>query len=215
MQHLITLILEGSDANVEAVEAMLLLSQWVSHRPQAGIAVGRGEEDRVAWMYTGTALRLGYFLGIDRTSFKDDHDGDVATFNRKRVAWAACYICDRQVSIRLGRGFWSRGPGPLSGLKSEDFPTLQPRSPNEDNWALIFQANLELTQIFNNVHDMLYSLKGHAWMEMLEGRYVKYLDDFRASIRGWHEVWGTLICELAITTNFLEYWLIISQVLPT
>jgi hypothetical protein len=196
MQQLISMILAGSGANVEAVEAMLLLSQWVSHRPQAEIAVGRGEEDRVAWMYTGTALRLGYFLGIDRTSFKNDYHEDRATFNRKRVVWAACYICDRQVSVRLGKGFWSRGPGPLSGLKSEDFPTLQPRSPNEDNWALIFQANLELTQIFSNVHDILYSSKGHGWKEMLEGRYTKYLDDFRTSIRSWNDVWGTLICEL-------------------
>jgi hypothetical protein len=110
--------------------------------------------------------------------------------------WAACHICDRQVSVRLGKGFWSRGPGPLSGLKSEDFPTLQPRSPNEDNWALIFQANLELTQIFSNVHDILYSSKGHGWKEMLEGRYTKYLDDFRTSIRSWNDVWGTLICRL-------------------
>jgi hypothetical protein len=175
---------------------MLLLSQWVYHRPQVDLAIGRGEEDRVAWMYIGTALRLGYFLGIDRTSFKNDNHVDSATFNRRRVTWAACYICDRQVSVRLGKGFWARGPGPLSGLKSDDFPTLQPRSPNEDDYARIFQANLELTQIFSNVHDILYSSKGHGWQEMLEGRYAKYLDDFRTSIRVWNDVWGTLICKL-------------------
>jgi hypothetical protein len=196
MQQLVSNILAGSGANVEAVEAMLLLSQWVSHRPQVDLAIGRGEEDRVAWMYIGTALRLGYFLGIDRTSFKNDNHVDSATFNRRRVTWAACYICDRQVSVRLGKGFWARGPGPLSGLKSDDFPTLQPRSPNEDDYARIFQANLELTQIFSNVHDILYSSKGHGWQEMLEGRYAKYLDDFRTSIRVWNDVWGTLICKL-------------------
>ncbi len=59
MQQLISNILAGADANVEAVEALLLLSQWVSHRPQVASIVGRGEEDRVAWMYIGTALRLG------------------------------------------------------------------------------------------------------------------------------------------------------------
>jgi len=194
MQQLISTILAGADADVEAVEALLLLSQWVSHRPQASIAVGRGEEDRVTWMYIGTALRLGYFLGIDRTSFKSDTREDPAIFNRKRLVWMACYICDRQVSVRVGKGFWSRGPGPLSGLKSTDFPTLQPISQDGDNWALIFQANLELTQIFSNVHDILYSSKGHGWKEMLEGRYAKYLDDFRSSIRSWNDVWGTLIC---------------------
>lgn len=198
MQQLISMILAGADAEVEAVEAMLLLSQWVSHRPQASIAVGRGEEDRVAWMYIGTALRLGYFLGIDRTSFKSDSHEDPAKFNRKRLVWSACYICDRQVSVRLGKGFWARGPGPLSGLKADDFPTLKPTSPNADNFAMIFQANLELTQIFSNVHDILYSSKGHGWKEMLEGRYAKYLDDFRTSIRSWNDVWGTLVCKLLL-----------------
>lgn len=204
MQQLISMILAGADANVEAVEALLLLSQWVSHRPQASIAVGRGEEDRVAWMYIGTALRLGYFLGIDRTAFKSDSHEDPAVFNRKRLVWSACYICDRQVSVRLGRGFWARGPGPLSGLKSSDFPTLQPLNPNADNYALIFQANLELTQIFSNVHDILYASKGHGWKEMLEGRYAKYLDDFRTSIRSWNDIWGTLICECSNMSSWME-----------
>lgn len=68
MQQLLSTILAGSDANVEAVEAFLILSQWVSKKSQA--SVGRGEEDKLAWMYIGNALRLGYLLEIDRTSFK-------------------------------------------------------------------------------------------------------------------------------------------------
>ncbi|RDW91616.1 hypothetical protein BP5796_02781 [Coleophoma crateriformis] len=203
MQQLISTIMAGGEADVEAVEALLLLSQWVSHRPQQQIAVGRGEEDRTAWMYIGTALRLAYFLGLDRTAFKSESAEPPARFNRKRLVWAACYICDRQVSVRLGKGFWSRGPGPLSGLKSSDFPALQPRGPNQDNWALIFQANLELTQIFSNVHDILYASKGHGWKEMLEGRYAKYLDDFRTSIRSWNDVWGTLICSARLKASLM------------
>jgi hypothetical protein len=195
MQQLVSDILAGADADVEAVEALLLLSQWVSHRPQASVPIGRGEEDRVAWMYIGTALRLGWFLGIDRAAFKSDSHDDPAKFNRKRLVWSACYICDRQVSVRLGKGFWARGPGPLSGLTASDFPTLQRTASSEDDWALIFQANLELTQIFSNVHDILYSSKGHGWKEMLEGRYAKHLDDFRTIIRSWNDKWGTLICE--------------------
>ena len=194
MQQLISNILAGADANVEAVEALLLLSQWVSHRPQVAVTVGRGEEDRVAWMYIGTALRLGYFLEIDRTSFNSDTQEDPAKFRRKRLVWAACYICDRQVSVRVGKGFWARGPGPLSGLKADNFPTLQRTNEHDEDFATIFQANLELTQIFSNVHDILYSSKGHAWKEMLEGRYAKYLDDFRYSIRTWMENWGSLNC---------------------
>jgi hypothetical protein len=105
--------------------------------------------------------------------------------------------------VRLGKGFWARGPGPLSGIKSSDFPTLQPLIPSEDDWALVFQANIELHQIFSNVHDVLYSSIDHNWKEMIEGRYAKYLDDFRASTRSWDDTWGTLACEylLVILAN--------------
>ncbi|KAL2073889.1 hypothetical protein VTL71DRAFT_11215 [Oculimacula yallundae] len=203
MQQMISNISAGADAGVEAVEALLLLSQWVSHRPQVAVTVGRGEEDRVAWMYIGTALRLGYFLEIDRTSFNSDTQEDPAKFHRKRLVWAACYICDRQVSVRVGRGFWARGPGPLSGLKASNFPTLQRVGNHEEDFATIFQANLELTQIFSNVHDILYSSKGHAWKEMLEGRYAKYLDDFRYSIRTWIDNWGSLNCHPSIKASLM------------
>lgn len=43
MQQLVSSIVSGADAKVEAVEALLLLSHWVSHRPQAHTTVGRGE----------------------------------------------------------------------------------------------------------------------------------------------------------------------------
>jgi len=200
MQNMINEIMAGSDAELEAVEALLLLSQWVSNRPQHSVSVGRGEEDRVAWMYVGLALRLGYFLGTDRAAFKPDSREDPQTYRRKRLVWTACYMLDRQVSVRVGKGFWSRGPGPLSGLKGTDFPSLLEQSPEGDNWGSIFQANLELTQIFSNVYDILYAAKGHGWKEMLEGRYAKYLDDFRLSIRNWNDVWGNLQCKLAVVS---------------
>ncbi|CZT09159.1 uncharacterized protein RCO7_04039 [Rhynchosporium graminicola] len=212
MQQLISNIASGSDANVEAVEALLLLSQWVSHKPQVAVTVGRGEEDRVAWMYIGTALRLAYFLEIDRTSFSSDTQEDPVKYNRKRLVWAACYICDRQVSVRVGKGFWARGPGPLSGLKADNFPTLQRVTDHDEDFATIFQANLELTQIFSNVLDILYSSKGNAWKDMLEGRYAKYLDDFRYSIRTWRDNWGSLNCHpfikvsLMITYDYLRLY---------
>lgn len=212
VQQLISNIIAGSDADVEAVEALLIMSQWVSHRPQAQVTVGRGEEDRQAWMYIGTAVRLGYFLGIDRTAFKTDQAEHTQRFIRSKLAWVACYVCDRAVAVRLGKGFWARGPGPLSGLKAKNFPSLQPRAENEDNYAALFQANLELIQIFSNVHDILYSSKGHGWKEMLEGRYAKYLDDFRASIRGWHDSWGSLVCSphlkagLMLTYDYLRLY---------
>ena len=68
------------------VEAMLILAEWVPRRPHATPAVGRGEEDQAAWMYVGTAIRLGYLLGIDRTGFRTETDPS-AELNRKRLAW--------------------------------------------------------------------------------------------------------------------------------
>jgi len=59
--------------------------------------------------FVGTAIRLGYLLGIDRTGFRNENESQSAELNRKRLAWAACYMSDRQISVRLGKAFWSRG----------------------------------------------------------------------------------------------------------
>jgi hypothetical protein len=102
------------------------------------------------------------------------------------------------VAVRLGKGFWARGPGPLASFQSTDFPDLLPSNPGEENFAEIFQANLELTQIFSNVSDYLYSTKEHGWKEMLEGRYIKYLDDYQTIIRNWDDTWGNLHCSASV-----------------
>ncbi|RKF61706.1 putative zn2 cys6 dna-binding protein [Erysiphe neolycopersici] len=203
MQKLVSMILAGADANIEAVEALLILSQWVS-RPQTNSSpVGRGEEDRVAWMYIGTALRLAYYIGLDSTSFKDNKIKDAVSNHRNQLVWAACYMCDRQVSIRVGKGFWTRGPDLLFELKPSNFPTLRLNSTNCDDNASIFRANLEITQIFSSVHSILYSSKDHSWKEMLEGRYTEYLDDFRIRIRNWNDNWGSLKCSPRIKVSLL------------
>ena len=84
-------------------------------------------------------------------------------------------MCDRNVSVRLGKGFWSRGPGPTGGVLAKDFPTLQPKVHGQEDYATVMQANLELTQLFSNAHDILYSRRGRAWKVMIEGDYVKYI----------------------------------------
>jgi hypothetical protein len=115
--------------------------------------------------------------------------------------FAACYISDRQLSARIGRAFWSRGPVALAGVGRQgrqtfdDFPPLQPQTPDETDYASILQANLDLTQLFSNVHDVLYSGMGSSMKLMLAGNYVKYVDDFRRAIEGWKSIWGTLTCE--------------------
>lgn len=205
MRSLVSALAAGGPGNVETVEALLLLAEWTPYtsRSDAG-HVGRGEEDREAWMHVGTALRIGYFLGLDRYSFHVRGD-DVKDpqWQRKRLVWTACYISDRQISIRLGRAFWSRGPGPLTTLSRTDFPMLAPASPGEEDYASIFQATLELTLLFSNVHDVLYSNPGNSMRNHLAGSYIKYIDDFRSAIYGWKSVWGTLTCSPHLKATLL------------
>ncbi|KAH8752075.1 hypothetical protein BGZ57DRAFT_99656 [Hyaloscypha finlandica] len=200
MHQLVSEIIAGKKCDVEAVEALLLLSEW---EPQDSLSEGKeigcGEEDRAAWMHVGLALRIGYFLGLDRTAIKHDDEDKAAHFNRRRVTWAACYISDRQLSARIGRAFWSRGPVALAGIgrhgrQFDDFRPLQPQVPGDTDYASVLQANLDLTQLFSNVHDVLYSGMGSSMKLMLAGNYVKYVDDFRRAIEGWKSIWGTLTC---------------------
>jgi hypothetical protein len=127
--------------------------------------------------------------------------------------FAACYISDRSLSARIGRAFWSRGPVALTGVRNgrrtfDDFPSLQPQSEDETDYASILQANLDLVQLFSNVHDVLYSGMGNSMRLMLAGNYVKYVDDFRSAIVGWKSNWLTLTCEFP-ETQFKNRLLII------
>lgn len=195
MHDLISGIAAGHDCEVEAVEALLLLSEWEPQGLRNRIeAVGRGEEDRSAWMHVGIALRTGYFLGLDRTAFRQESEEEAKIDGRKRLAWANCYVSDRLISVRIGKAFWSRGPGPMTGLSSRDFPSLQPLSPGDEDHAKIMQATLDLTQLYSNVHDVLYSGMRTSGQMMLMGDYVKYVDDFRTAIARWNTTWGKLEC---------------------
>lgn len=196
MHELISGIAAGAECDVEAVEALLLLAEWEPQGLRPRIErVGRGEEDRAAWMHVGLALRSGYFIGMDRTSFRGDSFGDQEGEARRRLAWASCYVSDRLISVRIGRAFWSRGPGPMTGLVSQDFPSLQPAQEGEEDYAKIFQAMLDLTQLYGNVHEVLYSGMRTSNQMMLMGDYVKYVDDFRLAILRWKSLWGSLDCK--------------------
>ncbi|EEA25448.1 hypothetical protein TMatcc_006326 [Talaromyces marneffei ATCC 18224] len=194
MHELVASIAAGTECDVEAVESLILLAEWEPQGLRRNIErVGRGEEDRAAWMHVGLALRSGYFMGLDRTSFRGDptsEDFDA----RKRLAWTSCYITDRLISVRIGRAFWSRGPGPMTGFVSQDFPSLQPVTEGDEDYAKIIQATLELTQLYSNVHEILYSGMRASNQMMLMGDYIKYADDFRTAIHRWNQTWGGLKC---------------------
>ncbi|CAK4033166.1 related to 3-oxoacyl-[acyl-carrier- ] reductase [Lecanosticta acicola] len=203
MQSLVASLVYTGSAAVEAVEAMLILAEWVPRRPHSTPSIGRGEEDQAAWMYVGTAIRLGYLLGIDRTGFRAESEAQTADLNRKRLAWASCYMSDRQISVRIGKAFWSRGPGPMTTLRAEDFPSLRPRLHVNDNFAAIYQANLELTQLFSNAHDVLYATKSRSNQLNFGGEYVKYIDDFRVTLRHWNASWGHFTCSPPLKASLI------------
>lgn len=195
MQALVSALSAGGPGGVEAVEALLLLAEWTPYASRSAGNLEWGKEDREAWMSVGLALRIGYYLGLDKYSFPVIDDQKDPHWRRKRLVWTCCYISDRQISIRLGRAFWSRGPGPGLALKKEDFP-YPPRHAGEDDHASIFQATLELTLLFSNVHDVLYSSPGNSLRSHLTGGYyIKIVDDFRSAYYGWKSVYGTMTCE--------------------
>jgi hypothetical protein len=195
MHDLISGVAAGHDVDVEGVEALLLLAEWEPQGLRNQInKIGRGEEDRSAWMHVGIALRTGYFLALDRTAFRQESLEEAKIDARKRLAWANCYVSDRLISVRIGRAFWSRGPGPMTGLSTQDFPSLQPINPGDEDYGKIFQATLDLTQLYSNVHDVLYSGMRNTSTMMLMGDYVKYVDEFRMSLARWNRSWGTLVC---------------------
>lgn len=94
MHELVSELSSGKKCDVEAVEALLLLAEW---EPQDSLSdakkVGCGEEDRAAWMHVGLALRIGYYLGLDRTAIRHDDEEKAAQFNRRRLAWAGMIDC--------------------------------------------------------------------------------------------------------------------------
>lgn len=190
MEILVSKMIYRGSKRVGAVEALLILAEWMPQRLQPNSTVGRGEEDHGAWMHVGIAIRLGYLQRLEQTGLVRN-DKFTATEERKRLAWAACYMSDRQISIRLGKGFWSRGPGPSTLLTATDFPSLKQRKANDD-FSLLIQANMELTQLFTNTHDILYSSTSHREHLYAGGEYVKYIDDFTSMLRKWKLVWGAV-----------------------
>jgi hypothetical protein len=196
MHELISGIAAGADCNIEAVEALLVLAEWEPQglRPRIE-AVGRGEEDRAAWIHVGLALRYVYFGGLDRTTFRNGSSVDAQNDVRRRLAWTSCYISDRLISVRIGQPFGPYGLDLLPGIINQDFPSLHPLAPGDEDYAKIFQATVELTQLYERVHRVLYSgmLVGNKMLHM--GDYVEHVDDFRVAISHWNHVWSTLTCE--------------------
>lgn len=206
METLISKLIYVGSTTVGAVEALLILAEWAPQPPEDSLMIGCGKEDQGSWMLVGIAIRLAYLQNLEQTTLTHGEEGVSEYVCRQRTVWAACYMSDRQVSIRLGKGFWSRGPGPSISLRAADFPSLRAQKLGNDDFALLFQAHLEITQLFSNAHDILYSSTGHREQLYAGGEYVRYIDDLSAVLRRWKLAWGGLsFVPLAKASLMLSY----------
>lgn len=91
----------------------------------------------------------------------------------------------------------------MTALRAQDFPSLQARPNQHDDLAAIFEANLALTQLFSNAHDVLYATKDRSNQLNAGGEYVKYIDDFRVALRSWHNTWGSFTCSPPLKASLI------------
>jgi hypothetical protein len=113
-------------------------------------------------------------------------------------------MADRQISVRLGQSFWSRGPSLAAKFTARDFPTLRPcPENNREDYASTLQASMELVQLLHNAHAILYSSKERTLAMVYEGHYSRYLDDFRIAATAWHSTWSGLSVSPSLKSTLL------------
>ncbi|BAE64290.1 unnamed protein product [Aspergillus oryzae RIB40] len=207
MEKLLLRVVLGAASvrHVGSVEGLLLLAEWVPHISTEewarDAAASNGppqqvqvtEEDSVSWNLIGLAVRQAYLLHLERYSFRgESKDEDKLDYHRNRLAWIFTYLADRQISIQMGQAFWCRGPGLSTRFTIEDYPYLRPQKANGVDYASFVQAQVELTTIFGNIHDILYASKTRTVQLMLMGDYTKYLDDSSKALAMWKEAWANV-----------------------
>ncbi|KAL2814353.1 hypothetical protein BDW59DRAFT_154432 [Aspergillus cavernicola] len=200
-QYLLDILVAApSTLNVGSVEGLLLLAEWVPYLQIETSCYSRlfpgnvsAVEDNMAWSLIGQAVRHSYLLRLDKASFREASLGEPQELeNRKRLAWIFVYIADRQISVRMGQSFWSRGPSLSTRFTVTDFPSLCLSADAEHRYAQVLQASIELTQLLHNVHDILYASKERRLQMVRRGDYNRYLDDFRCSLSAWQGRWDDL-----------------------
>ncbi|KIL88547.1 hypothetical protein FAVG1_07792 [Fusarium avenaceum] len=110
-------------------------------------------------------------------------DGDEAS------AWS---IIGLAISIRMGQAFWCRGPALSARFTARDFPALQPTRSHDEDFASFIQAQVELTTLFGNAHDILFASRSRTAELMMRGDYTKYVDDTMKAMYAWQHTWTSL-----------------------
>jgi hypothetical protein len=209
----------GGLPTIDVVEGLLLLSEYLPHLPNVADKDFHQVEACMSWNLVGLAIRYSYFLGLDQRALLDrDTELDGKT-SHERLVWTYCYLFDRQISIRLGKAFWSRGglafrcqPSVKSNMNWEahnNFPTLAPNGPymhrqagshTEDSSdqnggvsigdeATLMQAYVELTQILTNIHSTLYPSRDRTLALSHVGDYTRMLDEFTRTLNWFRITW--------------------------
>ncbi|KAL7809325.1 hypothetical protein V8C44DRAFT_334191 [Trichoderma aethiopicum] len=181
------------------VESLLLLSEWLPHIELTHAALKEDKsifiEDRTSWSLVGLAVRQAYLMRLDQGAFPNAtmQQETKEQADHKRLIWTFVYIADRQISVRLGQSFWSRGPSLSTRFTSKDFPSLQPISHgSQDDYASVHQATMELIQLMHNVQGILYASPKRTLAIVQDGDYSRYLDDFQRAATNWQATWSGL-----------------------
>ncbi|RMY87311.1 hypothetical protein D0861_05441 [Hortaea werneckii] len=212
MQQLILHVAIGASSTrrVGSVEGLLILAEWAPHgddgMPAATIVAESGEDS--AWSLVGLAVRQGYLLHLEQHSFRSEaKEESKAVTDRNRLAWTCksvwpfandhCLHLDKTLFCWIDKYLyaWARHfgvEGSSARFTANDYPTLQPKHVYEDDFASVLQAQVEITSLFGQVHDILYSSKERTVNLMLKGDYTKYLDDHARALAAWKDSWSSL-----------------------
>ncbi|ETS03605.1 hypothetical protein M419DRAFT_42274, partial [Trichoderma reesei RUT C-30] len=181
------------------VESLLLLSEWLPHIELTHGALKEDKsiflEDRTSWSLVGLAVRQAYLMRLDQGAFPNTvmQQETKEQAEHKRLIWTFVYIADRQISVRLGQSFWSRGPSLSTRFTSKDFPSLQPCfHDSQDDYASVHQATMELIQLMHNAQGILYASPKRTLAIVHDGDYSRYLDDFQRAAMNWQATWNDL-----------------------
>ncbi|KAK9472025.1 uncharacterized protein V1510DRAFT_435862 [Dipodascopsis tothii] len=199
MQQQIADLMFGTEPTVGAVESLLLLSENIPRLAAVETHKLSSHEERVAWNLIGMAVRLSYYLGLDQKTLLTTAEPMDLETHRQRLAWTYCYMHDRQASIRLGKAFWSRGPGlcfqnPNVGASvvhdsAVNFPSLARSAANREDLSSHVQAQIELTQMLTNIHDTLYPSRDRTIALVPVGEYYRILDEYTRAFSAFQLAW--------------------------
>ncbi|KAK2468991.1 hypothetical protein H9L39_19385 [Fusarium oxysporum f. sp. albedinis] len=199
-QHLLLQVLLAHpwSQTPRTVEGLILLSEWLPHiqanRATSEAHKSLSSEDRTAWSLVGLAVRLGYLLRLDTAAFRNFIDDESKEHEERK----------RLISVRLGHSFWSRGPALSSHFTEKDFPSLKsPSGVNDQSYASVLEATLELTQLIYNAHQILYPSTDKTLTMIHNGDYPIYLDDFDRSITTWHAKWKDVQAPINVKTTLM------------